>query len=123
MERFRSLALGKLALLASAISVVTVLACSGAPAYGHEFCTGNHTANSKCEGPHLWPWVADAYSTNGGWSWAWVWNEKWGSDANSCQSGNCEAWAEVGGTGYGEEQMANISGKTYYYVAEWFGNT
>ena len=34
---------------------------------------------------------------------------------------NCESWAQVGGQGYGKEQMANISGGTYYYTPYWYG--
>lgn len=86
------------------------------------FCTGNRAANSSCEGPRHYPWAATNRSTNGGWSWVWVWNQTWGGNANSCQFGNCQAKTEIGGEAYGKEQMANISGSTYYYEPWWFGH-
>lgn len=87
----------------------------------HNFCSGPRTANTKCEGPRGYPWDVEANSTTGGWSWAWVWNEKWGSDSNECQIGNCLAHAKLGGEGYGKVQMENASGKTYDYEAYWYG--
>jgi hypothetical protein len=90
--------------------------------YGrYEFCTGNRVSHGNCEGPRHYPYASVNISTNGGWSWAWVWNERWGSDANSCQSGNCRAVAEIGGTAYGKEQMSNIAGGTYYFTPSWYG--
>jgi len=86
------------------------------------FCTGDRAANSSCEGPKFYPSISANHSTNGGWSWSWVWNEVYGSNANSCQSGNCESWAQVPGTGFGKEQMANIAGKTYYFSPDWWGH-
>jgi hypothetical protein len=84
-----------------------------------DFCVGNRTSHGSCEGPRSYPTAAVNKSTNGGWSWVWVWNENWGADTNSCQSGNCTARAEVGGRGYGKEQMSNIAGGTYYFVPEY----
>jgi len=88
---------------------------------GWAFCTGNRTSHANCEGPRHYPYIASNHSTNGGWSWSWVWNERWGSNANSCQSGGCGSWAEVGGTAYGKEQMSNIAGGTYYFEPYWYG--
>jgi len=86
-----------------------------------EFCGGNRTSHGSCEGPRHYPYIAANHSTNGGWPWSWVWNERWGGDSNSCQSGTCESWAEVGGTAYGKEQMSNIAGGTYSFVPVWWG--
>jgi hypothetical protein len=94
-----------------------------ASAYGaFAFCTGSRQSHASCEGPRHYPQVSTNKSTNGGWSWSWVWNERWGSNASSCQSGNCQSWAEVGGTAYGKEQMSNIAGGTYYFEPVWLGN-
>ena len=106
-------------LLAAMFGITAVAARAGGP---YEFCRGYWGSHSSCEGPHLYPYIATNRSTNGGWSWSWVWNERWGSNANSCQSGNCESWAQVGGEAYGKEQMSNIAGGTYYFIPTWYGH-
>jgi hypothetical protein len=115
-------------LCAAAVGIATMclipVAANAESPYWRGFCSSEHVAHAKCEGPKLFPLIANAKSTNGGWSWVWVWNEKYGGDSNQCESGNCKAEARVGGGGegaHGQEQMANISGSTYNYHNEWYG--
>jgi hypothetical protein len=104
------------------VAMFAVTAASATAAEWHAFCTGNRTSHGSCEGPAFTPAISANHSTNGGWSWSWVWNQTYGSNANSCQSGNCESWAEVAGLAKGKEQMANIAGGTYYFSPDWWGN-
>ncbi|MGH2852820.1 MAG: hypothetical protein ACRDLF_01325 [Solirubrobacteraceae bacterium] len=102
-------------------AVVAVLALIPASALaGGPFCTGNRAANSSCEGTKEYVIGDSNQSTNGGWSWVWVWNEGHGGFARECRSGNCYTFAELEGYNWGKEQMANISGKTYWYEPQWW---
>ena len=87
---------------------------------GGSFCYGNHAANSSCEGPHDELEGAQNHSNNGGWSWVWAWNEISGGYAESCRSGNCKVTVQLSVETHGKEQMANISGNTYFYLPVYY---
>jgi len=122
MANQRAWRVKSLQVIVSILSLVGALSASVGVAQASEgpFCTGNRGANEHCYGTKEYVQTAVVSSTNGGWSWSWVWNETWGSNAEACRSGDCEADAQVGGPGNGEEEMENISGKTYYYTPSWY---
>jgi hypothetical protein len=122
-RRAISKSMARLIACLSCLIAIAGFSTTAAQAASGNFCVGNRGSHKSCEGPQVegvrW---ANNRSTNGGWSWVWVWNGVYGGNASSCESGNCEAWAELGGSAphaLGKEQMENIAGGTYYFVAQW----
>lgn len=111
--------LGYLVSLTAALVVAFTLAAAAAPAYGSElsyFCRGYREAHASCYGKFSNPGgYAINQSTDGGWSWVWEYNEKSGAALGECKKGNCIAVAYLAEFGKGSEEMANISGSTYFY--------